>query len=366
MATILPNGVNQFIDGNGNPLAGGTVTFYVPNTTTPKDTWSDPDETTLNDNPLTLDSSGEAIIYGSGSYRQIVKDANGNLIWDQLTASTTSGGEIFGGTSSGTPNAQTIAASAFNGTDGSTLSFLAGLTNTGATTLTIGTASPIPIVRDGIAGPTALTGSEIVVGNAVSLLYDAGRGAFHIIQTVVSAFGQSFNQLANVAAAQAALSLTPGTNVQPYQAPQSQGTWNAGVGTVESTITPAKLAGAIAANNAANLPFTKSFSSAQQTITFGGLLTIAHGLGVQPKLYPVYLQCTTANGGFSVGDEIAANPSMAYGNLGGQGSDAGISVWPDATNINVRFGSSLTIISKSSGATNITAASWKLVARAWA
>lgn len=366
MATILPNGVNQFIDGNGNPLAGGTVTFFVPNTTTPKDTWSDPDETTLNDNPLPLDSSGEAIIYGSGSYRQIVKDANGNLIWDQLTASTTSGGEIFGGTSSGTANAQTIAASAFNGTDGSTLSFLAGLTNTGATTLTIGTASPIPIVRDGIAGPTALTGSEIVVGNAVSLLYDAGRGAFHILQTVVSAFGQSFNQLANVAAAQAALSLTPGTNVQPYQAPQSQGTWNAGVGTVESTITPAKLAGVVANNNS-TLPFTKAFSSSQQTITSGGQLTIAHGLGIQPKLYHSFLQCTTAEAGYSIGDEIIVNPS-AQGDTGN--NDRGTSIVPNSTNLLVRFGSNANafeINRKDTGSSfSATNANWKLVMRAWA
>lgn len=87
-ATILPNGKNQFIGGNGVPLAGGTVAFYVPNTTTPKNTWQDSLQTILNTNPIILDASGEAIIYGSGQYRQVVKDASGNLIWDQLTAST--------------------------------------------------------------------------------------------------------------------------------------------------------------------------------------------------------------------------------------------------------------------------------------
>lgn len=213
MATILPNGVSQFIDGNGNPLAGGTVTFYIPNTTTPKDTWQDAGQTTLNNNPLTLDSSGEAIVYGSGTYRQIVKNAVGTIIWDQLTASTASSGVIFGGTSAGTVNAQTISASAFNGTDGSVLTFYAGLTNTSALTLTIGVSSPIPVIRDGIGGPVALTGSEIVVGNAISLIYDAGRGAFHLIQTVVSAIGQAVGHAADAAAARAVIGAQPSSAV---------------------------------------------------------------------------------------------------------------------------------------------------------
>ena len=36
--TLLPNGEQQFIDNNGAPLANGTVTFYVPGTTTLKNT----------------------------------------------------------------------------------------------------------------------------------------------------------------------------------------------------------------------------------------------------------------------------------------------------------------------------------------
>ena len=37
-ATLLPNGMQQFVDGNGVPLAGGSVAFYVPNTLTQKTT----------------------------------------------------------------------------------------------------------------------------------------------------------------------------------------------------------------------------------------------------------------------------------------------------------------------------------------
>ena len=37
-------------------------------------------------------AAGRALILGSGSYRQVVKDKNGNLQWDQVTSSTGTGG----------------------------------------------------------------------------------------------------------------------------------------------------------------------------------------------------------------------------------------------------------------------------------
>lgn len=85
-ATLLPNGEQQFIDGDGNPYALGTVTFYVPGTTTPKNTWQDQDQVALNTNPIVLDAAGRATIWGVGSYRQILKDADGNTIWDKITS----------------------------------------------------------------------------------------------------------------------------------------------------------------------------------------------------------------------------------------------------------------------------------------
>ena len=85
--SLIPNAKQQFLDANGNPLAGGFVYFYIPSTTTFKNTYQNAALSILNTNPIILDSAGEAIIYGSGSYRQIVTDVNGNLIWDQTTVS---------------------------------------------------------------------------------------------------------------------------------------------------------------------------------------------------------------------------------------------------------------------------------------
>lgn len=81
--TQLPNGRQQFFDDDGLPLGLGTVTMYVPLTTTFKDTWSDAAQGALNTNPIVLDLAGEAVIWGIGLYRQIVKDVLGNTIWDE-------------------------------------------------------------------------------------------------------------------------------------------------------------------------------------------------------------------------------------------------------------------------------------------
>ena len=87
MATQLGPGKIQFTDGNGKPYAGGSVYFYIPATTTLKNTWQDAAQTVLNTNPVILDGDGRAIIFGSGAYRQQLYDANSNLVWDQLTYS---------------------------------------------------------------------------------------------------------------------------------------------------------------------------------------------------------------------------------------------------------------------------------------
>lgn len=84
MAVTMPYGKQQFTDAAGLSLALGSVAFYIPGTTTPKDTWQDEGQTTLNSNPVPLDIAGRAIIFGSGSYRQIVMDFLGNTIWDQV------------------------------------------------------------------------------------------------------------------------------------------------------------------------------------------------------------------------------------------------------------------------------------------
>lgn len=82
---LLPNAQQTFLGANGTPLAGGFVFTYVPGTTTPKTTWQDSALSVPNNNPIVLDANGQARIWGSGFYRQVVQDSIGNLVWDQIT-----------------------------------------------------------------------------------------------------------------------------------------------------------------------------------------------------------------------------------------------------------------------------------------
>jgi hypothetical protein len=95
-ATLLPNAKQQYLDSAGNPVAGGSVTYYVPGTTTKKTVWQDPYKATPQTNPVVLDSAGRpqpaGQTFGDGTYRQVVKSSSGVTVWDANTASTGSGG----------------------------------------------------------------------------------------------------------------------------------------------------------------------------------------------------------------------------------------------------------------------------------
>lgn len=171
-------------------LAGGTVAFYIPNTSTFKQTWFNSDQATIhqNTNPVQLDANGCAIIYGSGFYRQVLKDSLGNTVWDQLTADTSSSNSTFwAGISGGTPNAITVTDPGFNSTDGSIIYFQALNSNTGAATLSPSGIGPYQIVRDTSTGPVTLSGGEIGGNNTVvGVLFTASSNQFHLIDYIQS------------------------------------------------------------------------------------------------------------------------------------------------------------------------------------
>ena len=158
-ATLLPNGEQQFVDGNGVPLAGGTVYMYTPSTTNCKTTWKDAGQTMANTCPIQLDAAGRAIIYGAGVYRQQVwacstpptqcDNTDGILQWDQLTTDTSASNSVFwAGNAGGTANVITLTDAGFNGTDGSIIAFIPTITNTGTTTINPSGFGAISVVRD--------------------------------------------------------------------------------------------------------------------------------------------------------------------------------------------------------------------------
>lgn len=165
-------------------LAGGSVSFFQPNTNTFKSTWFNPDQSAnhQNTNPVQLDANGCAIIYGVGSYRQVLKDSLSNTVWDQVTTDTSANNNTFwAGVAGGTPNAITVVDPGFNGTDGSIINFTALATNTGPATLNPSGFGAISILKSTTGGPVSLTGGEIQQGNPISVLYSAVANSFNLL-----------------------------------------------------------------------------------------------------------------------------------------------------------------------------------------
>jgi hypothetical protein len=113
------------------------------------------------------------------------------------------------------------------------------------------------------------------------------------------------------------------------------------------------------------LPEVTIYTSPQQTITSGGLLTLAHGLGGVPDWVQPHLVCNTAEANYSVNDVVILTPnSNAYA-----ANAAGVSIVPDATNLVMRYGSAANafhILNKTSGAAAVlTNANWRFVVKAF-
>jgi len=86
MAEQMDNGMQTFLDQNGDPLAAGQVFLYTPGTNNYKPSWQDRAGTIVNTQPVVLDQAGRAIIWGIGDYRQVVEDQFGNVQWDRTTS----------------------------------------------------------------------------------------------------------------------------------------------------------------------------------------------------------------------------------------------------------------------------------------
>lgn len=71
-----------YLDLAGNLAAGGSLKFYDSGTTTPRDVYSDPDKTVNNGSSILIGTDGRPVhdIWGDGSYRVRLYDADGMLI----------------------------------------------------------------------------------------------------------------------------------------------------------------------------------------------------------------------------------------------------------------------------------------------
>ena len=90
----------------------------------------------------------------------------------------------IGTTSTGTANAQVVATTVptgFSLVNGKRVTFIASATNTGATTLNVNAQGATAVLKRTPAGPVALTGGEIIIGNLVEAIYDGTQ--FQLLTT---------------------------------------------------------------------------------------------------------------------------------------------------------------------------------------
>ena len=84
-AQLSPAPVFRSWDNNGLPLYLGKLYTYAAGTTTPQATYTDSTQTTQNPNPVILNFRGEAFVWLNPllSYKYVLYDALGNLIWTE-------------------------------------------------------------------------------------------------------------------------------------------------------------------------------------------------------------------------------------------------------------------------------------------
>jgi len=79
---LAPQGPFRAFDDNGDPCTGCKLYTYEAQTTTNKTTYTTAAETVSNTNPIVLDSEGYGNVWlGDGSYKFVLKDADGATFW---------------------------------------------------------------------------------------------------------------------------------------------------------------------------------------------------------------------------------------------------------------------------------------------
>lgn len=155
MPSLMPTGKQQyFYPGSPSPLVGGKLYTYAAGTSTPQPTYQDAAGTIPNTNPITLDSTGSALIYWSGSYKIVLKDAAGNTVY--TVDNYSSPDKVISDTISGFQLADYAALRAFSGVQKAV--YLTGYLATSAPTGVAGM-----FVRDDHDTTTADNGGTVIV-----------------------------------------------------------------------------------------------------------------------------------------------------------------------------------------------------------
>lgn len=235
----------------------------------------------------------------------------------------------------------------------------------------VASATDLPLVRDGnqvdVTGTTTITTIEatadaINVGAIYRLQFDGALTLTHHATNLILIGGANIVTKAGDWAEFQKYAAGDWRMVS-FNGLSATADWQAGTSTKPSLASPDDVGAAVAA-----LGFNgdNRYTSTGQTITSAALLTLAHSLGAKPSAYNFYIKCTTAENGWSIGDEIELGSNL---NMADLGTNRASSVYTDATNIYIRFTNTGTVIlqaNKTTGAAaGFTNANWDFFVRAW-
>jgi len=110
---------------------------------------------------------------------------------------------------------------------------------------------------------------------------------------------------------------------------------------------------------------SKEYSSGEAAVTAAGLVSMAHGLGVTPKVVLAYAVCVVAEKGYAIGDVVL----IGSGNMCASSTapDSGVSLSVNDTTIEMRYGTDgLWVLHGTTGARGeLTNARWNVIVKAY-
>ena len=275
------------------------------------------------------------------------------------------------------PTATTGSANAYILTTGGTVDAYAdkvrlairpNFSNTGACTINVDTVGVVDLKIYTSSGAGDPASGQIQSGGVYDILYVDALGDFVVLNPTPTTHATgdmlAANNLSDVSSASTAF-----TNIK-------QAATTSATGVVEKATTSEAQGGTTgdkfmddvltkAAILALSPISANEYESSGQTITSSGGLTLAHGLGAEPRLWMIWLECTTADGTWEVGDKIE---TLFNSSTSAQTRINTVSF--DATNVYIHFtDNSICFQSAPEGGgakSTITNASWDLYVRAWA
>lgn len=183
-ASVMPAPIPQFFDTNGDPLNGGSLTFYAAGTTTPQAVYSDSTLSTSLGSVVTLNAAGRPasggtpvpVFLSNTSYKILLKDSSGSTIW---TADNQTGATYLAQQAS-MPTIQTTTAT--------------GTQNNFA--LSCGTSVATCILRVNNATDVTFTGFSALGAGTRLIVLSVGAGNVYLSHQ--SAFSNAANELLNL------------------------------------------------------------------------------------------------------------------------------------------------------------------------